>query len=229
MPFAFEDPIHDTSTQGKANATRPGSQIPTAILDALAPEARATAMQFDNLLGSAPADLAQISDEIRSHPMLEGLVMRYLALLAISPGDSAGTIEEATIVLGTNRLRALVSVWLLNQERGTAEEVAAESRIAPTSDSTNVMPGAPESTWTPEMLYLASLMPLLGLNLDAPTERRASGSIVDTQDQKDRVRGLVELLGADFISLNPIPNSSALAPVGRLTPASDIKPRRKCP
>lgn len=122
MPFTFEDRRDHKFPQERANTSQQGGHLPLAILDALSTAARATALRFDNLLGSAPADLAKISDAIRSYPDLENLIIRTVALLPVSPSDSVWSIEEATIVLGTDRLRVLVGIWLLTQERGKAEE-----------------------------------------------------------------------------------------------------------
>lgn len=229
MPFTFEDRLRDTSPQGKANADRQGLKIPAAILDALAPTARETALQFDDLLGSAPADLARISDEIRSHPGLERLITRFFASLVISPGDTFRSIEEATIVLGTDRLRILVSIWLLFQKTGAEEVAVVESKITAPRARTNATPDAPESTWTPEMRYLASLMRLLGLNLASSAATSPDGSLLDSQFQKEQVQGLIELFGADFISLISSPNSAVLGSVRRLIPVKGAEARVKEP
>src|SRR6202050_5021717 len=112
MPFTFKTRLHETSFHAKANVHRLphiGPQAPPSILDGLTPSARATALQFERLLGTAPADLGRISDEIRSHPSLETLVTSFLGSVALSAEERVGSIEEATIVPGTDRLRVLVS------------------------------------------------------------------------------------------------------------------------
>jgi hypothetical protein len=194
MPITFEDRFNEPFLRGKANTARQGSQIPPEILDALAPEARATALQFEDLLGSAPADLTRISDEIRSHPGLDTLITRILALLAFSPAETVVSVEEAAIVLGTDRLRVLVNIWLLIQEMRTAEGHIAKSGIPPPSADTNVASSRAESTWTPKMHCLASLVHSLEFYPASPGANCLPGSSPDLRLQRERFERLVELL-----------------------------------
>jgi hypothetical protein len=194
MPFTFEDRFDEPFQQGKTKGARLGPQIPAETLEALAPGARATALQFEVLLGTAPADLTRISDEIRSHPGLETLITRILALIMFSPTDSVGTVEEAAVVLGTDRLRVLVNIWLLIEEKRTANWPIARSGIDPRSAEANIMSTSPESTWTPEMLCLASLVHLSESYPAPPAPNSAPGPSLDSRWQRERFERLVELL-----------------------------------
>jgi hypothetical protein len=217
MPFTFEDQLHKTPLHAKEKTADRSPQVPPAILDALAPAARATALQFESLLGSAPADLSRISDEIRSHPRLEKMVMSLLASLMLCPEDSAGSVEEATIVLGTDRLRVLVCIWLLTQEKGNAAGIIAKQEIAPASADANSKSADHEIIWTPEMLYLASLVHWLGLDSPPSALARAGGPCTDSQIQRGQLEGIADLLIRDFMSLIPFLNPALLGSVRKLT------------
>lgn len=194
MPFTFEDRFNEPFLQGNTKAARQGPLISPEILEALAPGARATALQFENLLGSAPTDLARISEEIRSHPSLEILISRILALVVFSPTDSVGSVEEAAVVLGTDRLRVLVNIWLLIQEKRTANWPIAKPGIAPRTEDANMVSTGLESTWTPEMLCLASLVHLTDFYPAPPAANCAPSSSLDSRWQRERFERLVELL-----------------------------------
>jgi hypothetical protein len=226
MPFTLKNRLHEASLHAKARVyhfPQMGPQAPPSILDSLTPAARATALHFERLLGSAPADLGRISDEIRSHPSLESLVTSFLGSLALSAEESVGSIEEATIVLGTDRLRVLVSIWLLAQEKGMADGIVAPQGTVPPSGDARGSCASPETIWTPETIYVASLMHWLGLDRlpDAATAR--NGACLDPRLQIERVAGLADLLIGDFVSLIPFLNPELPGGVRRPTPANGKK------
>lgn len=101
MPIAIDSPPRNS---GHSRVTAAG-QAPGK------PETREAAQLLTKLLTCAPVDLSGISDEIRRHPDLESLILRPGALLAPSPDEPLSTIEEAVVVLGTSRLRALIDQW----------------------------------------------------------------------------------------------------------------------
>ena len=185
------------------------------ILYTLAPAARATALQFTTLLGSAPVDLGRISDEIRSHPDLEILVMRLLASVAISPQVTAGSVEEATIVLGIDRLQVLVVIWLLVRERGIPAGFVAQPEIANASGiakSHIAKAGVPQTSDTP---YVASLMRWIGLESAPSAGVFQSPFCADRESGKERFAGLPNISISDFISLILLLYPAVLEPIGK--------------
>ena len=115
-----------------------------------------------DLLGAVPIDLARISEHIRSHPKIADLIIRLAGSLLLS-ADSGITIEEAAVMLGTDRLHVLASMWSIIEkydEGGRAEkspDVAAESAENPRAfwiHGTN---------WTAQSLYLATFLRVSGI------------------------------------------------------------------
>jgi hypothetical protein len=209
MPTTIEEHIQRPSAPSHAEASGRGSQVPPAIFDALTPAARAIAVQFDRLLSPAPVDLGRISDEIRSHPGLESLVMGILASLSLSPEDSVRSVEEATIVLGTDRLRVLVSIWLLVREKdvraGLDPQVISESAASLGLETERPI----------ETLCLGALKHWFGLDLLSPGAGIAGRFNVDAQLPKDRLAPLASLLMGDFISLIPFLDPTLVGTVRR--------------
>jgi hypothetical protein len=139
------------------------------------------------LLDSDAIDLTGISDAIRERPGLQELVLALSESLALAPGKPAGTVEEAAIVLGKNRLRILVRAWSLARNRGAAAcEWSQPGRELP-----------------PEVLYLSSFFRWLGL--DAPPIRSATKavSVAKDSDAGEHVAALADLLMRDIVSLIP--------------------------
>lgn len=114
MPIALDNPSRKLTDTRFAS----GRQNPDK------PETREAAHRLAKLLASAPVDLSGVSDEIRRYPDLESLILRPTASLAVSSlapslvsslvpstDEPLSTIEEAIVVLGTNRLRTLIDLW----------------------------------------------------------------------------------------------------------------------
>jgi hypothetical protein len=72
------------------------------------------------LLHADAVDLRDVGDAIRVHPGLESLVLELCEFLALSPGVPVASVEEAVIVLGTDRLRTVVHAWSDYQWSGDA-------------------------------------------------------------------------------------------------------------
>jgi len=149
------------------------------------------------LLAEDPVDLAQVSDEIRAQPALADVVKRVAASLQLAPEDSVSTIEEAAIILGTDRLRVLLSALpqaekIIHGNAATASGTAAESEAI-----------ASDVAWTPESFYLASFVRFLGLaDLDAgaPGEEECSRL---PDGARSEAAAMTEILVRDFLSLVP--------------------------
>ncbi len=215
MPFTAEDRFYDTSLHGKASHAQQGFEVLSIILDTLSPTSRATALQFATLLSSAPADLGRISDEIRSHPDLEILVMRLLASVAICPQVSAGSVEEATVVLGIDRLQVLVVIWLLVHEKGTPAGFVAQPEIANVRGVAMSSAANTEAPWTSGTPYLTSLMRWIGLD-SAPSGGAFEGAFcADRESQRERFAGLPNISIGDFISLILLLYPAVLEPIGK--------------
>ena len=101
MPIALDNPSRKLSDSRIASVRQTKSN----------PETREAAHHLTKLLTSAPIDLSGISNEIRRHPDLESLILRPGVSLAPSPDEPLSTVEEAVVVLGTSRLRALIDAW----------------------------------------------------------------------------------------------------------------------
>lgn len=64
--------------------------------------------RLNSLLSSAPVDLNRVAEVIRTDPSLSAQVMRLCNTALFNPEDRAASIEDAVIILGTDRLRTLV-------------------------------------------------------------------------------------------------------------------------
>jgi hypothetical protein len=145
------------------------------------------------LLQSDAIDLAGISAAIRERPGLQRMVLTMSESLALAPTKPAGTVEEAAIVLGKNRLRVLVQAWSLV---GVPDSVRVNAPIR-------------NGEVTPEVLYLLSFFRWLGLDsaerpehLDAPPEEEKRLPAY-TFEGGEEVTGLTDMLMRDIVSLIP--------------------------
>lgn len=133
-----------------------------------------------NLLTEDPVDLARVSDEIRAEPALADVIRGIAAVLHLSPDSSVSSVEEATILLGVDRLRVISEAFpafvrlhkdtLVRTVAGEIHFEAAEGE----SRSPKAGHRAPERAETPESLYLASFVRLLRLD-DAGLEGGSCG------------------------------------------------------
>ncbi len=137
------------------------------------------------LLAENPVDLTRVSDEIRTQPKLAAVVEKLAALLQLPLAGSISSVEEATIVLGTARLRVLLCAWPIfervAQGKGRKTLLGKQAIAAKLS----------ASGWAPESIYLANLERILGLG------------------DRDRVGGqpevmeMAEMLVREFLALIP--------------------------
>ena len=193
MPTAL-DREYTAATSDRAQSQRV-QQTLSAAQDASSDKSEA-AIRLMGLLFAAPFDLAAICDEIRSHSRLEELVTRLGSLLGTSPEAPISSVEEAVIVLGTDRLRVLIDLWSAGEvpsaEIDRAQERhAAGAALAPSSG-------------TPEMQYLANFIRCLGLDsLDSPLPlaHPASGP---SHISSNQMVALTDLFMRDFFSLLPV-------------------------
>jgi hypothetical protein len=159
------------------------------------------------LLDSDAIDLAAISDAIRREPGFAEFVLRISESLALAPGAPLGTVEEAAIVLGKNRLYVIWRAWMqmhaprLVRTRGHAIPISRHSHEARVGESH-------VSDASPEVLYLASFFRWLGF--ESSPEKAAPQlfaacppSLAMHRAANDEIAALTELLMRDVISLIP--------------------------
>ena len=183
---------------------------------------RATHMpaRVEKLFGPDPVDLTKVCDEIRRTPGLEAVTLRVMGSLSLTDDDSLHTIEEAAIALGTSRLKALFQGWTMLQAKELSgamlmEPVTASALASDASDSGSAM------RCTPESLYLAGFLRILGLDSPFAAASLAGARSVAASGEGESYSGLTEIFIRDFISLIPnlgvaaVASEAAVAGAGR--------------
>lgn len=164
-----------------------------------------------DLLGTVPVDLARISEHIRSHAEISELMITLAGSLLLS-AESKISIEEAAVMLGTDRLHVLASMWSIIEQYG--EEDRAEKRSNLAADARDDRPTSciQGINWTAQTLYLATFLRCLGLDSpdsELPGERmQPAGRTWQAEDFAD----LRNVLMRDFLALLPSLNSPASKP-----------------
>ncbi|HVB88412.1 MAG TPA: HDOD domain-containing protein [Candidatus Dormibacteraeota bacterium] len=205
MPTATQNETTDgifarqSSEKRRSGATAPGTRQ-------LAANAPGFAHRLMQLLAEDPVDLARVSDEIRAQPALAAVVKRMAASLQLSPEDSVTSVEEAAIVLGTDRLRVLLYALpqFENIRQGMESSgVEFEADVKPAFAFAS--PDAPKvvAAWTPELFYLASFVRFLGLaDLDSVTPGEG-GDRGSPDFERSEAAAMTEILIRDFLALVP--------------------------
>jgi hypothetical protein len=164
-------------------------------------------LRLIHLLSSAPVDLARISEEIRSQPKLDALVMRLTASLLLSPESLVTTLEEAAVLLGTDRLRVIAHMWSSRSEEccGTSFDAPSQTNAGGSenrhSDS-HCSPAGPN----PESLYLASFLQWLGLDSPSSASSGKQAPCFASGLQGGQFAELRNTMMRDFLALDPILN-----------------------
>ena len=163
MPTALQNGSHDTLSSVNARGTSefgaPRAGVATCV--GAAPNRSERIVRLAALLEEDPVDLAQVSDEIRSQPELADVVTRFAASLQLPAEKMVSTVEEAAIILGTERLRVLLQGWPAFHEAFDHQIVMV---AAQTDGNRQVHARSPES------LYLASVTRLLSLGTHSPAD-----------------------------------------------------------
>jgi hypothetical protein len=203
MPTAIEDSSRD-SAQDKIS----GTSQPSKAFTGHATNPREAMRRLTHLLHAAPIDLAAICNEVRTHRELDALIMRLADSLVLSPDEPLSTLEEAVVVLGTERLRVLMDLWW-SAETGAAD-VGGQSNKRSAVEAQKQSGGqlrqaaTPSSLNCPEMRYLTNFLRCLGF--DSP-ERSLSGVRLEAWASKvssDQMLALTDLFMRDFFSLLPV-------------------------
>ena len=115
-----------------------------------------------DLLGAVPIDLARVSEHLRSHLEISELMIRLAGSLLLS-SETRITIEEAAVMLGTDRLRVLACMWSIIEQYG--EEDRSEKPSNSTAEARDDRPTSciQGINWTAQSLYLATFLRCLGL------------------------------------------------------------------
>jgi len=188
-----------------------------------------------HLLLAEPVNLRQLSDEIRAYPDLEGMIMKLGGSLTLPLDIPPCTVEEATIALGTDRLRVLV--YALSLLKGGVAKLA--QRLGATEDRCNpcassAIPASDDQPSTHfeeagnlETLYLAGFLHWLGLDsrelVGGGLARTTSQSAIQTA----QASGLTDVFMRDFVTLIPFLEPALLNPPRKAVAAKSDRMREK--
>jgi hypothetical protein len=195
------------SISGRSAARSKGPSARAVSSEQSAREMPELVLRLTHLLNAAPVDLALISEEIRSQPKLDALVLRLTASLLLSPESLVTTLEEAAVVLGTDRLRVIAYMWSIRSEECCRSNFDAPSQtnagVSDVNDSKSLCcsPGP-----TPETLYLASFLQWLGLNAPNSASSGKQAPCFASGLQRGQFAELRNAMMRDFLALDPVLN-----------------------
>jgi hypothetical protein len=188
----FPNHIHERAPQShiqqcSRSETQPSHSDPAALLTAL--------------LNTAPVDLCRVSEEMRAHPDLRALVVRLAAYPSLSPDALGTTLEQAVVVIGIARLRALVYLWsLLRQKRGS-------NRI-PDAREPNSTFGGRHKTFSrnrsmsqKEIAHLSKFLD--SLDSDSAIPQKYQAPLESSEPEDAEFLELTDLLVRDIVSFLP--------------------------
>jgi len=211
VPFTTENlqgtPISSTGHSGR-NTIRLGT--PLARKPSF-PEFPDFIAGLDLLFQAEPVNLSQVSEEIRAYPDLEILIIRLGESLSLPLETPPCTIEEATVALGTDRLRVLMHALSLIEERAGhlavagihLEESAHEICLEVTSEASGIKPTRFAEAQNLETLYLAGFLHWLGLDLQAGLANCVSWPFSRSAMGLAGANSLTEVFMRDFMILIP--------------------------
>jgi hypothetical protein len=193
----FSNPVQGRAAQTRVQQPPRGAgQSPPSDSTVPDPAALLTA-----LLNAAPVDLCRVSEEMRTHPDLQALVVRLACCLSFSPDAAGPSIEESVVVVGTDRLRVLVYLWSLLRQRPVAdnlcEPTASKSASAKSSRKNSRAQAAPQA----EMTCLANFLESLGLASGTAPQHQSFG--VPPRFQEAEFFELTNMLVRDIVSFIP--------------------------
>jgi hypothetical protein len=196
---------HSISGRSAALSKDPSARAPSS--EQSAREMPDLVLRLTHLLSAAPVDLARISEEIRSQPKLDALVMRLTASLLLSPESLVTTLEEAAVLLGTDRLRVIAYMWSSRSEECCATSFDAPSQTnAGGSENRHSNSLCSSAGPTPETLYLAGF--LQWLRLDSPNSASSGkqAPCFAAGLQRGQFAELRNIMMRDFLALDPVLN-----------------------
>jgi HDOD domain len=156
------------------------------------------AARLAELLANDPVDLTRVSDEIRALPALAAMAKQVAASLLLSPKFPVTSVEEAAVLLGTDRLRVLLHAWPLFENTREGKTPTGGEEIASPTDGD--LASATPATWTAETLYLATFVCFLGLGAPEPSEmwNRSQPGAASAE-----INRTTQMLVRDFLMLLP--------------------------
>jgi hypothetical protein len=199
------------SRAGKGNSrigeslSRRGAEGPGAAL-------RAASTSADSLFGAEPVDLTAVCEEIRRTPGLQDAATRLVQSLSLSAEESANSLEEAAIALGTGRLKALFKGWAMMQSKEIPSAMLKLTAEEDPGAGARTKAEAPVIPWTPESLYLAGFLRILGLDMPKGLAGKAPADSLAACLPMIPCSGLTDIFIRDFISLLPSLGDSFVAP-----------------
>lgn len=220
-----QDAAAPSSGPGARKKREHGTPVPWKALPSLFTNSIA---ELEVLLCAEPVNLSRVSNGFRAHPELEHMIMRLGESLALPLDIPPCTIEEATIGLGTDRLRALVHALSLVQE--------AAGKIAPSQDRAAKSTSEKDPFITPagrdelaprfaeagnlETLYLAGFLHWLGADSATAVAAGPAATFGRSSIHTLRICSLTDVFMRDFITLIPFLNPALLNPVQKASSGS---------
>ena len=199
MSTAFEERFRESKSQ--FNGGDPKNGLKPARTGQIQNNSSGSQLLTD-LLAAVPVDLARISEHIRSHAEISELMIRLAGSLLLS-AETTITIEDAAVMLGTDRLRVLARMWSIIEEYG--EKDRAEKRSNLTAAARNDQPTSciQGINWSAQTLYLATFLRCLGL--DSPDSELPGDRIQPARRtwQAEDFADLRNVLMRDFLALLP--------------------------
>ena len=199
MSTAFEERVHESKSRFK------GANPPKGLKSARAGQIQdgASGSQLlTDLLDAVPVDLARISEHIRSHAEISELMISLAGSLLLS-AENTITIEEAAVMLGTDRLHVLACMWSIIEQHGEGDRAEKPPNLADEAHDDRPMASIQGISWTAQTLYLATFLRCLGLDSpdsELPRDRmQSAGRTWQAQDFAD----LRNVLMRDFLALLP--------------------------
>jgi len=183
---------------------KPGNGAAARSPERSARDIENTVHRLNRLLDAALSDFAKVAAEIRTRPDLEVLIMRIALSLQLAPEDPAYTLSGALVVLGAHRVRVLIYMWSMRSQHLNALQFAREGERRSSAKSAERRPARSDPAgWTPEMMYLASFLRWLGLNV-SPLRRGADPPPCSSLNlSKEEFADLREMMMRDFLALIP--------------------------
>ena len=141
------------------------SRLLAALSDGL-PTLPGYVFELNGLLGTSPVDLKRVSKVIRTDPSLTAQVIRLCNSALLNAQQPVLEIEEAVLLLGTERLRTLVLTCSLLESAGQRLSVGYVQSFYQHSFLTALL-SERIAQWTdyprPEVAYLAGLLHDIGM------------------------------------------------------------------
>ncbi len=211
-----QEPFHDSICGRNTADPKNGADLDLELSGQHLSEVTDPVLRLTRLLDTGPVDLAKISEEIRSQPHLRTLVMRLAASLLLSPESPVTTLEEATVMLGTDRLRVMAYMWSTRPEDCRLANFQASSESnASVDDGNQQRSSCSSASATPETLYIDTFLRWLGLDSVNPpifgkqapwfASSLDHGEFADLRNTLMRDFFAVYVFGKDFLHSNLCP------------------------